>query len=65
MQTAGGVDDQHVAASVDGLAAGFLGEAFDGGRVGFFDVTFDAKMPLDKLFPEKKKKKEDKKAGDD
>ena len=35
VQAAGGVDDQNVAAGVDGFAARFLGEAFDGRGVGF------------------------------
>ncbi len=34
VQAAGGIDDQHVAAAVDGLAARFLGQPLDGGGVG-------------------------------
>ena len=48
VQTAGGVDDQHIAAAVDGFAARFLGQALDGGRVGFADLAF-VDVGLDRL----------------
>jgi hypothetical protein len=38
-------------------------QSWDEMMIGFFDVAFDATMPLDKLFPEQKK--DDKKASDD
>jgi len=38
-------------------------QSWDEMMIGFFDVVFDANMPLDKLFPEQKK--EPKKAADD
>ena len=50
MQAAGGIDDQHVAAGVDGLAAGFFGQAFDSwaGVVAFADFAF-VNVGLDRL----------------
>ena len=48
MQTAGSINDQHVTAGVDGLAAGFFGEAFDRRRVGFDDLAF-VNLRLDRL----------------
>ena len=39
VEAAGGVNDEHVAAGVHGLAAGFLGQAFDSGGIGFADFA--------------------------
>ena len=40
VQTAGGIDDEHVAGVVDGLAPRFLHQALDGRGVGLFDLAF-------------------------
>ena len=40
VETPGGIDDEHVAASVDRFAARFFGKALDGGRIRFSDLAF-------------------------
>ena len=40
VQTAGGIDDEDVAAVADGFAAGFLHQADDGLGVRLFDLAF-------------------------
>ena len=47
VQTAGGIDDEHVAAGVDGLAPRFFGQPLDGRRVRFADLAF-VKIGLDR-----------------
>ena len=48
MQTAGGVDDEHVAAGVDGFAARFFGQTLDGRGIGLADFAF-VDVGLDRL----------------
>jgi hypothetical protein len=48
VQSAGGVDDQNVTASVNGLAPGFFGQAFDRRCIGF-DVGALINVRLDRL----------------
>jgi hypothetical protein len=45
------------------MEVGWGDQSWDEMMIGFFDVVFDANMPLDKLFPEEKI--EHKKAADD
>ncbi len=48
VQPAGGVNDEHVAGVIDGLAAGFLHQPFDSRGVRFLDLAF-VEMGLDGL----------------
>src|ERR1039458_7201672 len=47
VETAGGIDDEHVAAGVDRFAARFFGKALDGRRIRFADLAF-VKVGLDR-----------------
>ena len=40
VETAGSIDDEHIASGVDSFAARFLGEAHDGRGIGFADFAF-------------------------